>query len=870
MPTIADIMGAPRKPKTTIGSLMGQPSPAAVEFERQRAESAARDAERAAQQEAAWADQLTRDRRRAAMQAEIDAETQEREAEAAGHWATRDALDRQPPDTVSLLGGRRVVDSINAPFNEKLVEAVRSPVNENVVDSVRSPVNEKLEDSLLSPVNEGVIDWLFRRTEPTLDAETKAERIAAANRQMEAIGDALSGQTRALGQGATFGTADELVAAADATLAELDEDDARSWRERYGERLEHERERLRAFREENPALATGMEIAGAVPTALATAPASIARAAVPAGQTLMGRLARPFVGSSAGPMVSQSMRRPALPYRVAKGAAGGGASAGAYGFAQGEDDLESRLESAALPAAVGAGAGAAAPLAGIAGRTIGEWRATGKAAKAGDVPRETVDPMKDMLEVDTGFGNRAIDLPPGATVADAGPAMRSLLDKALATTGKAAGPARREIDRRARVASESMRTALDDTLGTPKGLKTIENKVRGKADPLDAVFGSGRGGGSVRGGYDAAYATPIDYSKNSGVEIMRFLQEQVPMKALREANAAMRRRGERSRQIIATIGDDGTVNYDVLPDVRQIDYITRALNQVAETQRGKGAMGKQTPKGRDFEMLSSEIRGLLKENVPAYGEALARAADPIRARQASILGRDALRSGMTMDEFADALRTFPEGSMERRFVAQGMRDHIDEIMSRAKDSLIPSPNVSGYVSRPASADIEGVLALKQLSSRNARTKIEAVIGERKANELFDALDDTAAAFELKNTMLLNLRKLADKSIGTQIARTEAGAIEAIRRGDPVKGAQRAAAALMGRGPTSEALRNDATSEALVNTLLREADAGRLNALARAERKEPAGQRMARVFEVLFGRTPIAATGALPDEFTVSP
>ena len=96
----------------------------------------------------------------------------------------------------------------------------------------------------------------------------------------------------------------------------------------------------------------------------------------------------------------------------------------------------------------------------------------------------------------------------------------------------------------------------------------------------------------------------------------------------------MRTEGAKSKQIKATILKDGTVKFDVLPDVRQVDYITRGLNQVADIQAGKGALGGTTQLGRSYGNLSRELRGLTKELVPEYATALKLAADPIQARKA--------------------------------------------------------------------------------------------------------------------------------------------------------------------------------------------------------------------------------------------
>ncbi len=50
----------------------------------------------------------------------------------------------------------------------------------------------------------------------------------------------------------------------------------------------------------------------------------------------------------------------------------------------------------------------------------------------------------------------------------------------------------------------------------------------------------------------------------------------------------MQLEGNQSQQILARVGDDGAVTFERLPDVRQIDYITRALRQAAESGEGQG------------------------------------------------------------------------------------------------------------------------------------------------------------------------------------------------------------------------------------------------------------------------------------------
>ena len=84
----------------------------------------------------------------------------------------------------------------------------------------------------------------------------------------------LEGIARAGLQGMTFGAGDEIVAAGAAALDPVIKGSGGTLDERYGNYLSREREKIGQFRESNPIAAYGSEIAGAIPTAVLTAPAS--------------------------------------------------------------------------------------------------------------------------------------------------------------------------------------------------------------------------------------------------------------------------------------------------------------------------------------------------------------------------------------------------------------------------------------------------------------------------------------------------------------------------------------------------------------------------------------------------------------------
>lgn len=142
---------------------------------------------------------------------------------------------------------------------------------------------------------------------------------------------ALSGVVDAVTQGASFGFGDELTGLESAVLGRTPEggwfDYSKPFGERYDRAVAAERGQQEAFAEENPTLATGAEIGGALATGLG---------AGRAGLTLAGR-----AGSTAG--------------AAGLGAVEGAAYGGLYGAGTADDD--DRLAGATQGAALGAATG---------------------------------------------------------------------------------------------------------------------------------------------------------------------------------------------------------------------------------------------------------------------------------------------------------------------------------------------------------------------------------------------------------------------------------------------------------------------------------------------------------------------------------
>ena len=139
-----------------------------------------------------------------------------------------------------------------------------------------------------------------------------------------------------------------------------------------------------------------------------------------------------------------------------------------------------------------------------------------------------------------------------------------------------------------------------------------------------------------------------------------------------------------------------------------------------------------------------------------------------------------------------------------------------------------------------------------------------VVDDDAAGNLFDAIDDLKASFEVRDSMLDNLRESSRLRRRESIAATEAGPMESLRRGEPVETAKRTGAELMGMGREARQAQITSTDEALINTLLQEADADKINALVNAPRAAPAGRRTAHAVERVAGRAPLAAIPQIND------
>jgi PHD/YefM family antitoxin component YafN of YafNO toxin-antitoxin module len=381
-----------------------------------------------------------------------------------------------------------------------------------------------------------------------------------------------------------------------------------------------------------------------------------------------------------------------------------------------------------------------------------------------------------------------------AMLADAGPAAQTLLDAASTSGPRAAQMVVGAVRDRTEAETPRLVRMFDNVLGAAKGERELIDAARRQtAAPRSAA-------------YDAAYATPIDYSAGQG-RSLEALQGGVPERAVMEANALMRVRGEQSRQIIARVGNDGGVTFDEMPDVRQWHYIAQALDGMAETSDFQGALGGQTPMGSGLQGLSRNIRDRLKAISPAFAEASRQAADTIQQQKNIELGFDLLQDRVRREDVARQIAGQQGGNVSG--VREGLRSFLDEQMGRVRRTI----------TNPDAETESAIQALRLFSSPNNQTKLRMVLGQDEAQRLIDEVDSMTTSFELRAAVARNsqtaIRQATQEGINEAAA---SGPLRTLMAGEPINAAKLLTQAITGEGPEAVALRRQGLYEEIAETL----------------------------------------------------
>ena len=547
------------------------------------------------------------------------------------------------------------------------------------------------------------------------------------------------------------------------------------------------RQSVEAVRSQRPGQATALEIGGAIaatPALIAAAPAAIAPF-VTGATSLGGKMLRgAIVGAGAGTL---------------EGTVSG------YGRGEGEDRLREAGAGAELGASLGFVTGGLLPGASAAIRAGWEnikGRSVGQIAQTLRISTDAAKVVRTALENDDLVAAAAALDRAGSSsmLADAGPATQRLLDVSVTSGGAAPKVAGEAVTARAEQAGARMTTVLDDLLGAPEGIATAQRGIRqGTQEARNRA-------------YRVAYAQPINYSRGRG-RYLETLLKRVPQSAINRANELMGLEGVKSAQILAQVAENGAVSFKTLPDVRQLDYITRAMGDVAEQQNALGKLGGTTQLGRATANLQRDIRKVLKAEVPQYGAALDVAADAISRVKATEAGADIInKPNMTMEAVKDFFRGTSKA--ERNAAKAGLRSALDEKLARVK-----------AVATDQNIDIREFRILAQdFSSRSMMNKLNTLLGEKEANILMKELDENITSLQLRAVIARNsatAQRIATKSAVEDI--TSPNALQMLvgegPDAGPVNATKRLVAVITGTTKEARALRQMGMYDEIANTLV---------------------------------------------------
>ena len=394
------------------------------------------------------------------------------------------------------------------------------------------------------------------------------------------------------------------------------------------------------------------------------------------------------------------------------------------GFGAGENmpgRIQNALQRAGTGVALGGFLGGAAPIVGsaiggLAGQTIGQAPMNRIAEALGLSP--------SAARVASGFrefeqGGPVVPTPEvPRSLAETSPEMRGLLDLGMSVPSAGRAEARGIISEQATAASRDLVNALDETLGTPAGVRLQQRDLMQDTAGERANL------------YGEAYSSPIDYGTDQGQRLIN-LVDRVDPDVLNRANVLMRREGVAPGQEIRFEMDDAgnVVGVKELPNVMQLDYITRAIQSRAR------AMGAEPEDVSTLMRQVRDIRRTVDQLVPAYGAARSRAAEVIGEREALDFGYDVL-GPMRRENVQMGLEGLTPGELGN--VRSGMRQYIDDIMARVSSPLDPDSEEAK----------EAVRALRGLTNREGRDKVRLVLGD-EADDFLARLDQAVEPLAIR-------------------------------------------------------------------------------------------------------------------------
>ena len=506
------------------------------------------------------------------------------------------------------------------------------------------------------------------------------------------------------------------------------------------------------------------------------------------GAGIAAGLPRAVTGAVVGPTAMRTA--PGVARGIATGTALGGAEGAIYGYGEGttpEERMAAAQRGAGFGAAAGGVLGGALPLVSKGAKNLADVikksdlniiaNALNISSNAAKVIKNTFQMGGDMDAAMAAIKKAGDE----GMLADAGQAAQALLDASASGGGQAGTIARTAIDQRMQRTGQSLDTTLDATLGdAPVGPRTAVENIAARTAPERNRL------------YTEAYDSSINYSGLEGEAILKVLDKapsSLMARAIEEANEVMRMSGMPSRtHIKATIADDGSVSFEELPNVMQLDELKKALQTIA--YENVDNFGRMTAKGTRYNKLAGELKDAVSDAVPVYADAVKLGGDKISEERAFKLGAELLRPNT---ELEDILSQFGEDASAAQISAakQGLRRYIDKAIGDVR-AIASDPTAEAIDAR------EVIKVVTDLSSKNARKKIKAMLGA-EADALLKQIDEAAQSASVRAALAVNSKTAQRTAIRESVEQvTQPGVFGTAMRGEPLMTSQKLIQAVSGQ------------------------------------------------------------------------
>ena len=458
-------------------------------------------------------------------------------------------------------------------------------------------------------------------------------------------------------------------------------------------------------------------------------------------------------GVAAGLLGTGEKILPKIAKTVGLGTLLGGSEGLVSGYGTGTTTPE-RLANATSRGTWGAGLGAAMPFGIGIGIKLSKYAvdivkgtAVSRIAKYFNISDNAAIILKDTVADDGNIDNAIKSIQKAGDdgmLADASEATKALLDASSvgSTTGsKIVG---KELSDRAQRTRQGLEENIDQNLGTPVvGVNTAVRDIAEKSSKPRSEA------------YTKAYGTPIKYFDDAGnidpkgqkiLDTIKRVEPEILNNAIKRANASMRR-AERpfNKHIKATIGDDGEVAFEELPNVEQLDELKKALQKIA-WEDNVDQFGRLTGTGTEYNNVARDLRDAISDSVPKYKDAVKIGGDKIAEEQAFVMGQNLLRKSTKME---DVMRTFgiDASDAERASGKKGLRLYLQEAIDGVKA-------IASGLDLDSNAGREVAQIVKDLSSKEARNKIRLILG-KSADAMLKQIDEAAKTSSLVASQAVN-------------------------------------------------------------------------------------------------------------------